>query len=56
MANIYSETATSKETLYPYCPHYALSMDYRKLLILKELIGISFYIGISLYNSVLNYK
>ncbi|XP_043510401.1 2',5'-phosphodiesterase 12 [Frieseomelitta varia] len=39
LANIYSETATSKETLYPYCPHYALSMDYRKLLILKELIG-----------------
>ncbi|KOX80382.1 2',5'-phosphodiesterase 12 [Melipona quadrifasciata] len=39
LANIYSETVTSKETLYPYCPHYALSMDYRKLLILKELIG-----------------
>ncbi|PBC27644.1 2',5'-phosphodiesterase [Apis cerana cerana] len=39
LANIYSETSVSKDTLYPYCPHYALSMDYRKLLILKELIG-----------------
>ncbi|KAK1118077.1 hypothetical protein K0M31_015354 [Melipona bicolor] len=39
LANIYSETVTAKEILYPYCPHYALSMDYRKLLILKELIG-----------------
>ncbi|CAD1476443.1 unnamed protein product, partial [Heterotrigona itama] len=39
LANVYAETAMSKETLYPYCPHYALSMDYRKLLILKELIG-----------------
>ncbi|CAK9807032.1 2',5'-phosphodiesterase 12 [Anthophora plagiata] len=39
LANVYSATSLSKETLYPYCPHYALSMDYRKLLILKELIG-----------------
>ncbi|XP_003488973.2 2',5'-phosphodiesterase 12 [Bombus impatiens] len=39
LANVYSETSVSKETLYPYCPYYALSMDYRKLLILKELIG-----------------
>ncbi|XP_076763316.1 2',5'-phosphodiesterase 12 [Xylocopa sonorina] len=39
LANVYSETSLSKDTLYPYCPHYALSMDYRKLLILKELIG-----------------
>ncbi|CAL7939661.1 unnamed protein product [Xylocopa violacea] len=39
LANVYSETSLSKDTLYPYCPHYALSMDYRKLLILKELLG-----------------
>ncbi|XP_026675284.1 2',5'-phosphodiesterase 12 [Ceratina calcarata] len=39
LANLYSETSLSKDTLYPYCPQYALSMDYRKLLILKELIG-----------------
>ncbi|XP_012150679.1 2',5'-phosphodiesterase 12 isoform X3 [Megachile rotundata] len=39
LANVYSETSLSKDTLYPYCPQYALSMDYRKLLILKELIG-----------------
>ncbi|XP_026298460.1 2',5'-phosphodiesterase 12 [Apis mellifera] len=39
LANVYSETSFSKDILYPYCPHYALSMDYRKLLILKEIIG-----------------
>ncbi|CAK9833962.1 2',5'-phosphodiesterase 12 [Anthophora retusa] len=39
LANVYSATSLSKETLYPYCPQYALSIDYRKLLILKELIG-----------------
>ena len=39
LANIYSETDLSKEVLYPYCPQYALSMDYRKSLILKELMG-----------------
>ncbi|XP_053973801.1 2',5'-phosphodiesterase 12 [Hylaeus volcanicus] len=39
LANVYSETSLSKDVLYPYCPSYALSMDYRKLLILKELIG-----------------
>lgn len=36
---MYSETSLSKDTLYPYCSPYALSMDYRKLLILKELLG-----------------
>ncbi|KOC61395.1 2',5'-phosphodiesterase 12 [Habropoda laboriosa] len=39
LANIYSATSLSKDTLYPYCPSYALSMDYRKLLLLKELMG-----------------
>lgn len=39
LANVYSETSLSKDTLYPYCSPYALSMDYRKLLILKELLG-----------------
>ncbi|XP_076621770.1 2',5'-phosphodiesterase 12 isoform X2 [Colletes latitarsis] len=39
LASIYSDTELSKDVLYPYCPSYALSMDYRKLLILKELIG-----------------
>ncbi|XP_031835173.1 2',5'-phosphodiesterase 12 [Nomia melanderi] len=39
LANIYSETDLSKDVLYPYCPQYALSMDYRKLLILEELKG-----------------
>ncbi|XP_033333947.2 2',5'-phosphodiesterase 12 [Megalopta genalis] len=39
LAGVYSETGFSKETLYPYCPQYALSKNYRKLLILKELIG-----------------
>ncbi|KZC13699.1 2',5'-phosphodiesterase 12 [Dufourea novaeangliae] len=39
LANVYSLTDVSKDVLYPYCPEYALSMDYRKLLILKELRG-----------------
>ncbi|XP_078036760.1 2',5'-phosphodiesterase 12 [Augochlora pura] len=39
LASVYSETEFSKETLYPYCPQYALSKNYRKLLILQELIG-----------------
>lgn len=39
LANVYSTTELSKEVLYPYCPTYALSMNYRKLLLFKELKG-----------------
>ncbi|XP_014603536.1 PREDICTED: 2',5'-phosphodiesterase 12 [Polistes canadensis] len=39
LAESYSSTTYSKENLFPYCPAYALEMNYRKQLILKELIG-----------------
>ncbi|XP_034021063.1 2',5'-phosphodiesterase 12 [Thalassophryne amazonica] len=39
LANIYAQTEQSKTILYPYCPHYALQLDYRQNLIKKELAG-----------------
>ncbi|XP_011338566.1 2',5'-phosphodiesterase 12 isoform X2 [Ooceraea biroi] len=39
LADIYADSEFSKDVLYPYCPSYALDMDYRKQLILKEIIG-----------------
>ncbi|XP_046829333.1 2',5'-phosphodiesterase 12 isoform X2 [Vespa crabro] len=39
LANVYASTTYSKENLFPYCPEYALDIDYRKQLILKELLG-----------------
>ncbi|XP_056590487.1 2',5'-phosphodiesterase 12 [Triplophysa dalaica] len=39
LADIYAQTDLSKTVLYPYCPPYALEMDYRHNLIKKELSG-----------------
>ncbi|KAK0179659.1 hypothetical protein PV327_005391 [Microctonus hyperodae] len=39
LANIYADSDYSRGVLFPYCPPYALAIDYRKLLIIKELIG-----------------
>ncbi|CAD5119216.1 DgyrCDS7848 [Dimorphilus gyrociliatus] len=39
LAGLYADTDYSKAVLYPYCPAYALSTDYRKQLYIKELIG-----------------
>ncbi|KAK2582431.1 hypothetical protein KPH14_004741 [Odynerus spinipes] len=39
LADTYASTSYSKENLFPYCPEYALDMDYRKQLILKEILG-----------------
>ncbi|XP_018323027.1 2',5'-phosphodiesterase 12 isoform X2 [Agrilus planipennis] len=39
LADLYSDSDFSRNILYPYCPAYALHIDYRKLLIIKELIG-----------------
>ncbi|XP_034936937.1 2',5'-phosphodiesterase 12 [Chelonus insularis] len=39
LANTYAKSNYSKEVLFPYCPEHALDIDYRKLLIIKELIG-----------------
>ncbi|XP_048110854.1 2',5'-phosphodiesterase 12 [Alosa alosa] len=39
LADIYAQTDLSKTVLYPYCPPYALGIDYRQSLIKKELMG-----------------
>lgn len=39
LADLYTDSDYSRETLFPYCPPYALSMDYRKQLLIKELLG-----------------
>lgn len=39
LADTYADSDFSKDVLFPYCPSYALNMDYRKQLILKEIIG-----------------
>ncbi|XP_044742172.1 2',5'-phosphodiesterase 12 isoform X2 [Chrysoperla carnea] len=39
LADLYCDSDYTRETLYPYCPPEALDIDYRKQLILKELIG-----------------
>ncbi|KAM9364312.1 2',5'-phosphodiesterase 12 [Pholidichthys leucotaenia] len=39
LADIYAQTELSRTVLYPYCPLYALQLDYRQNLIKKELAG-----------------
>lgn len=39
LADIYADSDYSRTILYPYCPSYALAIDYRKQLLIKELIG-----------------
>lgn len=39
LADIYADSQYSQDSLYPYCKGRFLSFDYRKLLILKEIIG-----------------
>lgn len=39
LADLYADSDYSRMTLYPYCPPYALSIDYRIQLILKEIAG-----------------
>lgn len=39
LADLYCDSDYSRTVLFPYCPPYALSIDYRKQLVLKELIG-----------------
>ncbi|XP_028050379.1 2',5'-phosphodiesterase 12 isoform X2 [Monomorium pharaonis] len=39
LADTYADSDFSKDVLFPYCPQYALNIDYRKQLILKEIIG-----------------
>ncbi|XP_043274609.1 2',5'-phosphodiesterase 12 [Venturia canescens] len=39
LADVYASTEYSRDVLFPYCPPYALAIDYRKQLIIKELVG-----------------
>ncbi|RUS84830.1 hypothetical protein EGW08_007371 [Elysia chlorotica] len=39
LAEVYSDTEFSRDHLFNYCPYDALQMDYRKHLLLKEIIG-----------------
>lgn len=40
LADLYCDSDHTRNELFPYCPAYALHIDYRKLLIVKELLGI----------------
>ncbi|XP_049821947.1 2',5'-phosphodiesterase 12-like isoform X2 [Aethina tumida] len=39
LADLYCDSDYTRETLFPYCPPYALSIDYRKQLFRKEITG-----------------
>ncbi|CAG9566998.1 unnamed protein product [Danaus chrysippus] len=39
LADLYCDSDYTRTVLHPYCPPYALSIDYRKQLIMKELKG-----------------
>jgi 2',5'-phosphodiesterase len=39
LADLYADSDTARDILHPYCPPYALAIDYRKQLITKELMG-----------------
>lgn len=39
LADLYADSDFSRENLFPYCPAYALNIDYRKQLFTKELLG-----------------
>uniref|UniRef100_A0A1B6L0R0 2',5'-phosphodiesterase 12 n=1 Tax=Graphocephala atropunctata TaxID=36148 RepID=A0A1B6L0R0_9HEMI len=39
LADVYSSTSFAQSELFGYCPTYALNIDYRKQLFLKELLG-----------------
>ena len=39
LADLYADSEFTRTELFPYCPPYALSIDYRKHLLIKELTG-----------------
>ncbi|XP_064485164.1 2',5'-phosphodiesterase 12-like [Ornithodoros turicata] len=39
LADVYADTKYTKAVLFPYCPPYALDVGYRKLLLVKEILG-----------------
>lgn len=39
LADLYADSDYSRSVLFPYCPPYALAIDYRKQLFMKEILG-----------------
>jgi mRNA deadenylase 3'-5' endonuclease subunit Ccr4 len=39
LADLYADSDFSRTHLHPQCPPYALAIDYRKQLLLKEILG-----------------
>lgn len=39
LADLYADSDYTRKQLFPYCPPYALDIDYRKQLITRELLG-----------------
>ncbi|XP_036318122.1 2',5'-phosphodiesterase 12 isoform X2 [Rhagoletis pomonella] len=39
LADLYADSDYTRTHLFPYCPPYALKIEYRKQLVLKEIIG-----------------
>lgn len=39
LADLYADSDYSRTSLFPYCPPYALAIDYRKQLLMKEIRG-----------------
>jgi 2',5'-phosphodiesterase len=39
LADLYADSDFSRTQLHPQCPPYALAIDYRKQLLLKEILG-----------------
>ncbi|XP_064212613.1 2',5'-phosphodiesterase 12 isoform X2 [Tribolium castaneum] len=39
LADLYCDSDFTREVLHPYCPPYALAIDYRKQLFIKEITG-----------------
>ena len=39
LADIYSDSDYARDVLFSYCPPYALDMDYRRQVLLKEITG-----------------
>ncbi|KAJ6649851.1 2',5'-phosphodiesterase 12, partial [Pseudolycoriella hygida] len=39
LADLYADSDYSRSILFPYCPPYALAIDYRKQLFMKEIAG-----------------
>lgn len=39
LADYYADSEKSRTELFPYCPPFALAIDYRKLLFIREILG-----------------